>query len=111
MTRRLLLIPVLATALLAPALASADTYMHPANNEKGVVVHPEAFKSDKTRAQVQAEAAAAARAPGGASRFNGNAYPPEAPQADAGKTRQQVIDELASETPQQRKQRLELLRG
>jgi hypothetical protein len=46
-----------ATAVVAlglPGMASA-AYEHPANNEKGVIVHPEHFKSEKTRAQVKAE--------------------------------------------------------
>lgn len=112
MTRRLLLIPALAcAALLAPAMASADTYMHPANNERGVKVYPEHFKSDKTRAQATAEAEAAVRGQGGSSRFNGNAYPPEALQTAPGKTRQQVIDEYVNEPAQQRRERLEMMRG
>ena len=112
MTRRLLLVPILGcAALLAPALASADTYMHPANNERGVQVYPEHFKSDKTRAQVTSEAATVARSEGGLSRFNGNAYPPEPQQTGPGKTRQQVIDEYVNEPAQQRKERLELMRG
>ena len=36
-------------ALGLPGMASA-AYEHPANNEKGVIVHPEHFKSEKTRA-------------------------------------------------------------
>ena len=35
-------------ALGLPGMASA-AYEHPANNEKGVIVHPEHFKSEKTR--------------------------------------------------------------
>ena len=45
-------------ALLLPGMASAAGYIHPANNEAGAVVHPEHFKSSKTRAQVTAEAEA-----------------------------------------------------
>ena len=37
-----------AAALGLPGMASA-AYEHPANNEKGVIVHPEHFKSEKTR--------------------------------------------------------------
>jgi len=112
MTRNTLLATLLGcAALLAPAMAAADSYMHPSNDERGVQLYPEHFKSDKTREQVAAEAAAALRSQGGASRFNGNAYPPEALQTAPGKTRQQVTDEYASEPAQQRRQRLELLRG
>ena len=52
-----------ATAVVAlglPGMASA-AYEHPANNEQGVIVHPEHFKSEKTRAQVKAETEAAMR--------------------------------------------------
>lgn len=42
-------------ALGLPGMASA-TYEHPANSEQGVIVHPEHFKSEKTRAQVKAKA-------------------------------------------------------
>lgn len=45
-------------ALGLPGMASA-AYEHPANNETGVIVHPEHFKSEKTRAQVIAETKAA----------------------------------------------------
>ncbi len=43
-----------------PGMASA-AYEHPANNEKGVIVHPEHFKSEKTHARVRSEAEAAMR--------------------------------------------------
>ncbi len=52
-----------ATAVVAlglPGMASA-AYEHPANNEKGVIVHPEHYESEKTRAQVKAETEAAMR--------------------------------------------------
>ncbi len=90
-----------AAALALPGAAMAAGYMHPATNETGVTVHPSHFQSGKTRAQVSAEAAAAVRE-GGPSRFNEGVYPAQAPQAGAGKTRQEVIDELLRETPAQR---------
>lgn len=88
-------------ALLLPGVASAAGYMHPATNEAGVTVHPSHFQSGKTRAQVSAEAAAAVRE-GGSSRFNDGVYPAQAPQTGAGKTRQEVVNELLRETPAQR---------
>ena len=45
-------------ALGLPGMASA-AYEHPANNEIGVIVHSEHFKSEKTREQVIAETKAA----------------------------------------------------
>ena len=44
--------------LALPGMASA-AYEHPANNEQGVIVHPQHFESQKTRAQVKAETEAA----------------------------------------------------
>jgi hypothetical protein len=97
-------------ALLLPGVASAAGYMHPANNEAGVVVHPEHFQSSKTRAQVVAEAEAAVRQ-GGTSRFNASVYPAASPQTGAGKTRQEVINELLNETPAQREARQRAMGG
>lgn len=60
--QRLSLSSMIAAAAVAalglPGMALA-AYEHPANNEKGVIVHPEHFKSEKTREQVIAEAKAA----------------------------------------------------
>ena len=97
-------------ALLLPGMASAAGYIHPANNEAGAVVHPEHFKSSKTPAQVTAEAEAAVRQ-GGTSRFNASVYPAPAPQTGAGKTRQEVINELTDETPAQRDARARAMGG
>lgn len=47
-----------AAALGLPGMASAE-YLHPTSDEVGVVVHADHFKSEKTRAQVRAEAEAA----------------------------------------------------
>ena len=97
-----------ATALVAlglPGMASA-AYEHPANNEKGVIVHPEHFKSEKTRAQVRAEAEAAMRQ--GSLSYGESNYPMPVPNVGPGKTRQQVINELRSESPAERAARLRL---
>ena len=92
-------------ALGLPGMASA-AYEHPANNEKGVIVHPEHFKSEKTRAQVKAEAEAPMRE-GGLSYGESN-YPIRTPDAGPGKTREQVTNELLSESPAEREARLRL---
>ena len=97
-------------ALLLPGMASAAGYIHPANNEAGAVVHPEHFKSSKTRAQVIADTEAAVRQ-GGTSRFNSSVYPAPAPQTGAGKTRQEVINELINETPAPRDARQRAMGG
>ena len=92
-------------ALVLPGVAMADSYWHPANNEAGVTTYPEHFRSSKTREQVKAEAAEAVRQ-GGSSRFNSGAYPADLSQTGGGKTRQEVINELLQETPEQREARL-----
>jgi hypothetical protein len=79
-----------------PGMASAE-YWHPANNEAGVVVHPDHFKSEKTRAQVKAEAAAATQQ--GRLSYGNSNYPMPVPEVGPGKTRQQVINELLNESP------------
>ena len=95
-----------AAALGLPGMASA-AYEHPANNEKGVIVHPEHFKSEKTRAQVKAEAEAAMRQ--GLLSYGESNYPIRTPDAAGpGKTREQVINELRSESPEERDARLRL---
>ena len=97
-----------ATAVVAlglPGMASA-AYEHPANNEKGVIVHPEHFKSEKTREQVIAEAKAAMQQ--GLLSYGESNYPIRTPEAGSGKTREQVINELLSESPAERAARLRL---
>ncbi|ACM33643.1 MULTISPECIES: DUF4148 domain-containing protein [Comamonadaceae] len=87
-----------------PGMASAE-YMHPANNQAGVVVHNEHFKSEKTREQVRAETEAAMRQ--GPLSYGESNFPRGAKAAPSmsSKTRQQVIDEMRNETPAQREAR------
>ena len=88
-----------------PGMASA-AYEHPANNEKGIIVHPEHWKSDKTREQVIAETKAAMQQ--GRLSYGESNYPIGTPTPDAGsgKTRAQVINELQNESPAERNARL-----
>ena len=92
-------------ALGLPGMVFA-AYEHHANNEKGVIVHPEHFKSDKTRAQVKAEAEAAMQQ--GRLSYGESNYPIRTPDAGPGKTREQVTNELLSESPAEREARLRL---
>lgn len=92
-----------------PGLAQADSMYHPAGGEVGYTYHPEHFKSTKTRAEVIAEVEAARK--DGTLRLYQLALPVPVKNAGPGKTRQQVIDEMRSETPEQRKARLELYSG
>ena len=97
-----------ATAVVAlglPGMASA-AYEHPANNEKGVIVHPEHFKSEKTREQVIAEAKAAMQQ--GLLSYGESNYPMPVPNVGPGKTRQEVINEMLNESPAERSERLRL---
>lgn len=91
-----------------PGMALAE-YWHPANNEAGVVVYPDHFKSEKTRAQVKAEAEVATRQ--GRLSYGNSNYPMPVPKVGPGKTRQQVINELMNEPPAERKARLNSMSG
>ena len=88
-----------------PGMASA-AYEHPANNEKGIIVHPEHWKSDKTREQVIAETKAAMQQ--GRLSYGQSNYPMPAPAVGPGKTRQQVINEMLNESPAERNARQRL---
>ena len=111
--RRLSLSSMIATVVAAatlslPAIASA-AYEHPANNEAGVIVHLEHFRSEKTRAQVQAEAEAATQQ--GRLSYGESNYPRPMPSTGPGKTRDEVINELLNEPPAERATRLRSLAG
>ncbi len=114
MTQRRLSLPsliaVVATvaSLSLPGIASA-AYEHPTNNEAGVIVHPEHFKSEKTRAQVKAEAEAATQQ--GRLSYGESSYPRPMPNAGPGKTREEVINELRNESPAERDARLRSMAG
>ena len=92
-------------ALGLPTMASAG-YWHSANNEAGVVVHPEHFKSDRTREQVRAETETAVRQ--GRLSYGESSFPEPAPSTASTKTRQQVIDEMRNETSTQHRERQSL---
>ena len=101
---------VFAAALLTGNAAFASSYIHQTNTEKGYVTYPEHFKSERTRAEVQAEAAAFVKQ-GGSDAFRGGNFPPRDTSAASGKTREQVVNEFRSQTPQERKALEALYRG
>ncbi|MBN8489910.1 MAG: DUF4148 domain-containing protein [Burkholderiales bacterium] len=105
---------IAATAALAlPTISSASSMWHASNGEAGVTYYPEHFKSTKTRAQVSDETVAA-RKDGTLdqlqTQYQLNA-PVPAKGAGPGKTRQQVVAELNSETADERRARTNLLAG
>ena len=101
--QRLSLSSVIAAVVFAlglPGIASA-AYEHPANNEMGVIVHPEHFKSQTAREQVIAETKAAMQED--RISYGESSFPFRTPDAAGpGKTREQVIKELRSESPTER---------
>ncbi|ABM42606.1 hypothetical protein Ajs_2445 [Acidovorax sp. JS42] len=64
----LAVVAVAAMSLLGANAAFASGYVHSANSEKGYVTQPEHFKSERSRAEIQAEAAEFAKK-GGSDRF------------------------------------------
>ncbi|EED67440.1 DUF4148 domain-containing protein [Comamonas testosteroni] len=93
-----------AIVLALPGIASAG-YEHPANNERGVIVHPEHFVSQKTRAQVIAETETAMKQ--GRLSYGESNYPTQVPSVGSSKTRAEVINELLRESPSEREARLQ----
>ncbi|MET4578230.1 DUF4148 domain-containing protein [Ottowia thiooxydans] len=114
MTRRhpsfssLIVAVAIAATLGLPGIASA-AYEHPASNEAGVVVHSEHFKSEKSRAQIKAEAEAAIHQ--GRLSYGESNYPRPLPRVGPGKTREDVINELRNESPTERDARLRSMAG
>ena len=106
----LLSMTLAALSLTAMNTAFANSYIHSSNSEKGYVAFPEHFKSGKTRAQVQTEAAEFVKN-GGTESFRSSNYPRLDTSQTSDKTRKQVIDEYMNESPQQRKARLDMYRG
>lgn len=108
--RRHVLTAAVAAAVLSPVAAFAETEFHPANGEKGYVRYPSHVKpSNVSRDQVTAEVAKA-RQEGwfyNAQRYG--IFPTKT--SAAPKTRDQVINEMAAETPTERKARVELSKG
>jgi len=90
--------------------ASASATLHSAPTEKGYELYLEHAQPGKSRAQVQAETVEALQKRGPNALRSSN-YPPAPVASGPGKTRQQVMDEYSSETPAERKARLQMFRG
>ncbi len=102
-------LPLDARAMTLPVLAQANTPYHPAQGEGGFTERPDHCKSTKMRAQVMAEVEAARKDVTLALMQRGAPLPIK--NTGPAKTRQQVIDEMRSESPMQRQLRLEQYLG
>lgn len=99
---------VMATIAL-PGLSQASSVYHPANGEPGFTHHPDHFKSTKSRADVVSEVEAARK--DGTLALLQRGIPVPIKNAAPAKARQQVIQEMRSETPEQRRIRMEQFPG
>ncbi len=97
------------SALVLPGLSQAASIYHPASGEAGVTYHPDHAKNGKSRAEALAELEAARR--DGTLALMQRSAPVPIKHTGPAKARQQVIDELLNELPEQRRARLELLAG
>ncbi len=102
-------LPLVVIAMTLPMLAQANAPYHVAPGEVGFTEHPDHWKSTKTRGEVMADVEAA-RKDGSLALMQRNA-PLPIKNTGPGKTRQQVIDEMRSESPVQRQLRLEQYLG
>ena len=104
-------LPALAVAITfaLPGLAQADSMHHRTAGETGFTYHPEHFQSTKSRAEVIAELEAARK--DGTLALIQRGAPLPIKNAGPAKTRQQVIDEMRNESPEQRRARMELTAG
>ncbi len=101
-------ITVVATLAL-PGLSQATSVYHAASGEAGSTYHPDHAVNGKSRAEVLAELEGARR--DGTLALLQRGAPLPAKIAGPAKTRQQVIDELRSESPEERRARLEQTTG
>lgn len=97
------------SAFALPGLSQATSIYHAASDEAGFTYHPDHATKGKSRAEVQAELEAARK--DGTLALMQRGAPLPIKSAGPAKTRQQVIDEMRSESPEQRRTRMELTTG
>jgi hypothetical protein len=97
------------SALALPGLAQATSLYHAAGGEAGFTYHPDHATNGKSRAEVLAEREAARK--DGTLALIQRGAPLPIKNAGPAKTRQQVINEMLVELPEQRQARLALMRG
>jgi len=106
---RTTMLALAAAAITLPSLSFANSVWHPANGEAGVTYHPDHVESTKSRADVAAELEAARR--DGSLWFLQRGVPVPVKNASAGKTREQVINEMRDEPADARRARMEMQLG
>jgi hypothetical protein len=97
------------STLVLPGLSRATSIYHAANGEAGVTYHPDHARNSKSRAEALAELEAARQ--DGTLALMQRGAPLPIKHTGLARTRQQVIEELVNESPEQRRARLELLAG
>ena len=97
------------SALALPGLSQATTVYHASGGEVSFTYHPDHAKGGKSRAEVLAELEAARK--DGTLAMSQRIAPIPVQFAGTAKTRQQVVDEMRSETPEQRQARREMSIG
>lgn len=100
---------VVSCTISLPGLSQAGSVFHNANSEAGSTFHPEHLQVTRSRAEVVAEVSAARK--DGTLELIQRGVPLPIRNAGPVKTRQQVIDEMRSESLQQRQARMQLISG
>lgn len=107
--RKYTVMSFIAAALAMPALSYANSEWHTPIGEAVVTYHPDHVQSKKTRAEAQAEVEAARKDGTLEKMSRGAPLPPKS--TGPAKTRQQVIDELRNQTPEERRAQAQLHAG
>ena len=97
------------TAIALPGLSQATSLYHAAGGEAGFTYHPDHATNGKARTEVLAELETARK--DGTLALIQRGAPLPIKNAGPAKSRQQVIDEIRSESPEQRRARMELTSG
>ena len=101
-------IAVISTIAL-PGLSRANSLYHAAGGEAGFTYHPDHAENGKSRAEVRAELEVARK--DGSLAFLQRGAPVPVKHVGPSKTRQQVIDEVRNESPEERRARGALTHG
>ena len=97
------------STLALPGFAQAASIYHATGGEAGFTYHPDHATNGKSRAEVLAELEAARK--DGTLALIQRGAPLPIKNAGPARTRQQVIDEMRSESPEQRRARMERTSG